>query len=305
MWFAAAVGSAVLFGLAGWWMKVSQMQSGSSAFLLLGLYISGTFGFGIHAAMQHTLVSSLSDPRVWIAGLLIGAGSALGNALFMKALEWGPASLTSPLTNMNILLVVALGTFVYGEALSVTELGGIILLLLAIVLVSIRGKTKETRIKPRWYFYIGVSIVLFAVRNGGLKVTGDLGLESAPILFAAYGLSVLWFAAASQREWSSQTSLGGLPAAARAGTAAIMRRSLRSLSIGMKWGLVAGLFSYGGLQLYAIALETGRANIAGPIFAANSLVVAAGAILLYRERLNVYQTVAFALTIAGLVLIRM
>ncbi|WP_308638576.1 EamA family transporter [Paenibacillus silvisoli] len=304
MWFAAAVGSAVLFGLAGWWMKVSQMQSGSSAFLLLGLYISGTFGFGIHAAVQQTLLSSLADPRVWLAGLLIGAGSALGNDLFMRALDWGPASLTSPLTNMNILLVIALGTFVYGEALSRNELGGVILLLLAIVLVSMRGKTEETRIKPRWYFYVGVSIALFAIRNGGLKVTGDLGLKSAPIMFVAYGLSVLWFAAVAQRERNRLTSLGGLQAAAASGTAAVMRRSLRSPSIGIKWGLVAGIFSYGGLQLYAIALETGRANIAGPIFAANSLVVAAGAILLYRERLNVYQSIAFVLTIAGLILIR-
>ncbi|SDX22194.1 EamA family transporter [Paenibacillus sp. CF384] len=304
MWFAAAVGSAVLFGLAGWWMKVSQMQSGSSAYLLLGLYISGTCGFGIHAAVEHTLLPSLADPRVWFAGLLIGAGSALGNALFMKALEWGPASLTSPLTNMNIILVIALGTFGYNEQLSNTELGGVLLLLLAVVLVSMRGKEEAFRIAPRWYFYVGISILLFAIRNGGLKVTGDLELSSAPVLFVAYSLSIVWFALVARQERSRRTSLGSFRAGAEEGSR-LMQKSLRSASIGMKWGLVAGLFSYGGLQLYAIALETGRANIAGPIFAANSLVVAAGSIILYRERLNTYQWIAFALTIAGLVLIRL
>ncbi|MBP3962239.1 EamA family transporter [Paenibacillus lignilyticus] len=304
MWFAAAVGSAVLFGLAGWWMKVSQMQSGSSAYLLLGLYISGTCGFGIHAALEHTLLPSLADPRVWLAGLLIGAGSALGNALFMKALEWGPASLTSPLTNMNIILVIALGTFGYNEQLSKTELGGVLLLLSAVVLVSVRGKEKAFRIAPRWYFYVGISILLFAIRNGGLKVTGDLGLGSAPILFVAYSLSIVWFAVAARQERTRRTSLGSLRAGHEV-VSGLINKSLRAASIGMKWGLIAGLFSYGGLQLYAIALETGRANIAGPIFAANSLVVAAGSIILYRERLNGYQWTAFVLTIAGLILIRL
>ncbi|REE57480.1 putative membrane protein [Paenibacillus taihuensis] len=287
MWFAAAIGSAILFGLAGWWMKVSQMQNGSSAYLLLGLYISGTCGFGIHAAVEHTLAASLGDPRVWLAGLLIGAGSALGNALFMKALECGPASLTSPLTNMNIILVIGLGMLVYDEPLSGTELGGVLLLLIAVVLVSVRGRAADARIQSQWYFYVGVSIVLFAIRNGGLKVTDELGLESAPILFVAYSLSILWFAWAAWKE--------KLPANRRTSPSAI----------GMRWGILAGLFSYGGLQLYAISLETGQASIAGPIFSANSLVVAAGAIVLYRERLSAKQWLAFVMTIAGLILIRL
>ncbi|SEO19907.1 EamA family transporter [Paenibacillus sp. OV219] len=296
MWFAAAIGSAVLFGLAGWWMKVSQMQSGSSAYLLLGLYISGTCGFGVHAALEHTLLPSLGDPRVWLGGLLIGAGSALGNALFMKALECGPASLTSPLTNMNIVLVIGLGMLVYNEPLSGTEMSGVLLLLIAVVLVSIRGKQQEAQIQSRWYLYVSLSIVLFAIRNGGLKVTDELELESAPILLVAYSLSIVWFAWAIwkerlsvvPREWRR-------PAVASASTAAI----------GMRWGILAGLFSYGGLQLYAISLETGQASIAGPIFSANSLVVAVGAIVLYRERLSTNQWIAFAMTIAGLVLIRL
>lgn len=296
MWFAAAIGSAILFGLAGWWMKVSQMQNGSSAYLLLGLYLSGTCGFGIHAAAEHSLLPSLGDPRVWLAGLLIGAGSALGNALFMKALEYGPASLTSPLTNMNIILVIGLGLLVYDEPLSGTELTGVLLLLIAVVLVSIRTKAQDARIQSQWYFYVGISIVLFAIRNGGLKVTDELGLESAPILFVAYSLSILWFAWAA---WKVQ-----LPVVkAEMHGSDNGRRS--AAAIGMRWGILAGLFSYGGLQLYAISLETGQASIAGPIFSANSLVVAIGAIALYRERLSAKQWIAFVMTIIGLILIRL
>ncbi|WP_219835928.1 EamA family transporter [Paenibacillus sp. R14(2021)] len=301
MWFAAAVGSAILFGLAGWWMKVSQMQGGSSAYLLLGLYISGTIGFGIHSTAEHTLTAALGDVRVWAAGLIIGAGSALGNALFMKALDCGPASLTSPLTNMNILLVVGLGTFVYHEPMSPAELIGVLLLLIAVVFVSIKGKENQTAIRPKWFFYVGMSVLLFAIRNGGLKVTDDLGLSGAPVLFIAYGLSIVWFAFAAAKENKNIYSLGGIQRSANL----IVRRASNAAGIGLRWGLLAGLFSYGGLQLYAVALQTGQANIAGPIFAANSLVVAAGAIVLYRERLSRLQWCAFVLTLAGLILIRL
>ncbi|GGD74841.1 EamA family transporter [Paenibacillus nasutitermitis] len=304
MWFAAAVGSALLFGLAGWWMKVSQMRSGSSNYLLLGLYLSGTAGFGVHAALEHSLAVSLTDVRVWMAGLLIGAGSALGNVLFMKALEYGPASLTSPLTNMNIVLVIALGTFVYHEPLGTMEFIGVVLLLAAVVLVSIRGREKLSITQNKWYLYVGLSIILFAIRNGGLKVTGDWGLSSAPVLFVSYAISILWFAYAALMDHKRLASGGAASVPADAASVERSAAASNPTRTGLLLGLLAGLFSYGGLQLYAVALQTGQANIAGPIFAANSLVVAAGSIVLYRERLTVLQWAAFILMIAGLVLIR-
>jgi len=150
MWLMTAISSAILFGLAGWWMKVSQMRGGSTRTLLLGLYASGTLGFGVHAAVEGTL-SFLGDPRVWIAGIIIGAGSAWGNALFMKALHYGPASLTSPLTNMNIILVVALATLWYNEPLSASEAIGISLLLLAVVFVAHKRKEPLTITEKRWF----------------------------------------------------------------------------------------------------------------------------------------------------------
>jgi drug/metabolite transporter (DMT)-like permease len=280
MWLATAVGSAVLFGLAGWWMKVSQMRRGHVSVMLFGLYATGTAGFGIHAAIEGS-IHQLSDYRVWIAGIIIGAGSALGNALFMKALDYGPASLTSPLTNMNIVLVIALGTLYYGESLRATESLGILLLLVAVVLISYKKQSQSTAVQSRWYLYVIAAVLFFTFRNGGLKITEELGLSSAPILFIGYALSLIWFAFPVGKT-----------------------RDRAAVRTGLKLGLLAGLFSYGGLQLYAVALATGPANLAAPIFATNSLVVAAGSILIYKERLNRAQWAAFLLTIAGLIIIR-
>ncbi|MCM3629234.1 DMT family transporter [Paenibacillus glycanilyticus] len=280
MWLAIAVGSAVLFGLAGWWMKVSQMRRGHASVMLFGLYATGTAGFGIHAAVEGSF-RELSDYRVWLAGIIIGAGSALGNALFMKALDYGPAALTSPLTNMNIVLVIALGTLYYGESLHATEATGIVLLLAAVVMISYKKQSTSTSVQSGWYLYVTAAILFFTFRNGGLKVTEELGISSAPVLFIGYALSLIWFAFPLRK--------------------AIDHAAFRT---GLKLGLLAGVFSYGGLQLYAVALATGPSNLAAPIFATNSLVVAAGSILIYQEKLNRVQWAAFALTIAGLVIIR-
>lgn len=281
MWLITAIGSAILFGLAGWWMKVSQMRGGSTRTLLLGLYASGTLGFGVHAAFEGT-IAMLANPAIWIAGIIIGAGSAWGNALFMKALYFGPASLTSPLTNMNIILVIALATWWYKEPLSASEAVGITLLLLSVVFIAHKRKEPLTIKEKRWFILVGTAIIMFALRNGGLKVTDELGLPSAPILFIAYFLSLCWFL---------------IPA-----KAAVTRSAKRT---GIWFGIVAGLFSYGGLQLYAMALASGQANLAAPIFATNSLVVAAGAIAYYKEKLTIVQWAAFVCTILGLIIIRL
>lgn len=281
MWLWTAIGSAFLFGLAGWWMKVSQMKGGSTRMLLIGLYGAGAVGFGVHAGLEGS-INEVWQPGVWLAGILIGAGSAWGNALFMKALELGPASLTSPLTNMNIVFVAAMATLWYNEPLGAMQAVGIALLLLAVILVAYKRKEPMTIKEKRWFLIVGLAILMFALRNGGLKVTDELGLASAPILCVAYALSLLWFLIPSKEQ-----------------------RETASDRIGLQLGLAAGVFSYGGLQLYAYAISTGQANLAAPIFATNSLVVAIGSIIFYKERLTMLQWAAFLFLLAGLIVIKL
>ncbi|WP_028562026.1 EamA family transporter [Paenibacillus pinihumi] len=294
MWLLIAISSAILFGLAGLWMKVSQMKQGSVHMLLLGLYITGTLGFATHMISSGTAWAVLLDWKYWAAGAIIGAGSAWGNAVFMKALDYGPAALTSPITNMNIVLVVFIGTFLYEEPLTLSEGLGIALLLFSVVLISSRRKEPLSAPEKKWFLYIAAAIVLFAFRNGGLKVTEELAMNNTAVLFIAYLLSIIWFCPPAVKEWLAWSRL----------TPDTAVQGLR-LRTGMAWGLLSGLFSYGGLQLYSMALETGKANLAAPIFATNSLVVAFGAILLFRERLTPLQTFSLACTIAGLVIIRL
>src|SRR5690606_9792965 len=123
MWLLWAILSAATFGMSGFWMKVSSVRRGSTLHTLLGLYLTGTLGFLWWALRTGSL---RADLPLLIAGFVIGLGSAAGNLLFMKALDQGPASLTSPLVNTNILLIIIFSVAVYGERLSVTEVIGVI-----------------------------------------------------------------------------------------------------------------------------------------------------------------------------------
>ncbi|WP_258202372.1 DMT family transporter [Paenibacillus endoradicis] len=281
MWLFLSILSAIVFGTAGWWMKVSQMKRGSVNTLLLALYIVGALGFGVNSLIEGSYMQLLDLP-IWIAGLIIGLGSALGNLYFMRALDTGPASLTSPLTNMNIVLVVLLGTLVYGELLGTLQIFSIILLIFATILISQKQETKSIT-SSWWYGFIVLAIIMFTIRNGGLKVTEELGYESAPVLFVAYFMAIFFYLKPVLNDRSTSSV---------------------SKKIGWRYGAATGLLSYGGLQLYAVALQYGQANLVAPIFATNGLIVTILSIIIYKERLSRIQWVAFASLLLGLICIR-
>jgi uncharacterized membrane protein len=206
MWFALAVLSAVVFGLAGLFMKVNQMRGGSVDHLLFGLYASGAAGFAANALAEG--VPDWTDARIWLWGAAIGVlGSAWSNLVFMRALDCGPASMTSPLVNLNVALVALYATIVLREPLSAWEAAGIALLLAAVALLSVRrGEPLSVREK-RWFALVALAIVLFAIRNGGLKITAESGLPNTAVLFVGYVLSMLWFAARARQ--SRKSASGG------------------------------------------------------------------------------------------------
>jgi len=354
LWFATALGSALVFGLAGLLMKVSQMRGGARSSLLLGLYAAGTCGFFAQA-----LIAGAWDPldwRIWAWGAVVGLGSAWGNLLFMKALDYGPASLTSPLTNANIVFVVGMGALWFGEPVRAIALAGVSALLAAVVLLSLKTEGSYSISDKRWYPLVAGAMLLFVFRNGGLKVTDSLGLDNSSVLWAGYLLSWLWFGSASRLERArerrdkeaaksgvaeavatgygvtadtggeeavtikdarSQAGSGAFSSESRTTAAARSDAPAKPASsawhrsrppspraVGWFWGLAAGVCSYGGLQLYAAALAQGPSHLVAPIFATNSLVVAFGSLLLYREKLTRLQAVALLLLLVGLLLVR-
>ncbi|RUS46157.1 DMT family transporter [Cohnella sp. AR92] len=302
MWFLSAISSALVFGLAGLFMKISQMRGGASNSLLLGLYAAGTCGFWGQALLAHSW--DPLDVRVWVAGAIIGLGSAWGNLLFMKALDYGPASLTSPLTNANILLVILMGALWFDEPLHPVAILGVSCLLIAVLLLTVRRGSTFSVKDNRWYAFVFFAMLLFFFRNGGLKVTEAMDLDNTSVLWSGYLLSWIWFAVASRKEASGPEAGKAEPGERTDKASKPGKIAKSSLRIGYLWGLAAGICSYGGLQLYSAALGEGPSHLVAPIFATNGLVVALGSVLLFREKLSILQWGAFAFLMLGLVLVR-
>jgi uncharacterized membrane protein len=202
----------------------------------------------------------------------------------MKALDVGPASLTSPLVNINIVLTVAMSLLIYGEKINLYESIGVLLLMIAVSILPI-DPNESLRIRDlRWYLLVLMATVLFFLRNGGLKITEEWRLQNVTVLFVSYAFGFIWFTVEILRKRSAF--------------------SKPAVKTGLAWGLMSGIFSFAGMQIYAIALESGPASIVAPIFATNSLVVALLSILIYRERLSIVQSFTLILLFVGLVLIR-
>ncbi|MDR6226047.1 drug/metabolite transporter (DMT)-like permease [Desmospora profundinema] len=270
-------------------MKVSSSQRGSVVHTLWALYLTGTIGF---AWWVWALGEFRIDAAVLLGGFIIGLGSAGGNWLFMLALERGPASLTSPLVNTNILLVILFSILFYGERLSWMEGIGVTLLVAAVFLIPVDPDEKLAIKNRRWYALVIAATLLFTFRNGGLKVTDEAGMAGEMILFYGYLFSLLWMSVEIWRRRSvSQTDNPG--------------HSSAGIKKGLVWGGVAGIFSFAGMQLYTIALIEGPASIVAPLFSTNSLVVALLSILFFRERLSQIQTLSLLLLFTGLVLTRL
>lgn len=285
MWFFWALLSSVTFGMSGFLMKASSAKKGSITHTLWSLYLTGTLGFALWVAVTGQFQLDLP---ILLGGLVVGLGSAAGNWLFMLALAKGPASLTSPLVNTNILLIIAFSVAWYGERLSVPEWTGVILLVAAVFLIPI-DPDEELSIRDRsWYGLVIAATLFFTFRNGGLKVTDELEMAGETVLFYGYLFSWLWMSVEILRKSPPRQDLKG-------------ETQIRT---GLLWGGIAGVFSFIGMQLYTLALIGGPASIVAPLFATNSLVVALLSIRFFGERLSRLQKISLFLLFFGLVLTR-
>lgn len=253
---------------------------------LTGLYMSGSVGFLGYALMDDSFHLSLT---VLFGGIMVGAGSTFGNLLYMKALNVGPASLSSPLVNTNILLIVLLGVFVYGEQIGAVQYSGIGFIMAAIAILPLDPKEDFSIKGGVWYGFILTATLFMFFRNGGLKITEEAGLENTPVLFTGYLFGMLYSLYGWSREKNQQ---------ARDATHLHMKKAFA-------WGLVTGIFSFGGMQLYAAALREGPASIVSPLFAAHALLVALLSMLYLEERITRYQAVILAVVLMGIVFLRL
>ncbi len=280
MWFITSVLSAVFFALASFIITVGARHNYYISQMLLGLYISGSVMFALYL----TVTSNFQfNQQLLLWGVIIGIGSSFGNALFTYALKLGPVSLTAPIVNSNVILVIVMSVLYFGEIITITQTIAIVLLLTACFILPFDPDEKKGINNKSWYLVILFTIFFMFLLNGGLKITQELKLNNSVVLFFSYIFSTLVFLFSTKY------------LAIRDGT------SLQKQAINT--GLSAGIFSFLGLHLYALSLENGPASIVVPIFSSRNVLVAMMCLWFFKEKLSVFQKWALLSLLGGLFLV--
>jgi drug/metabolite transporter (DMT)-like permease len=281
-WFFATISGALIFGIGGFFIKYGSIRhelAGTGT--LLGLYLMGTICFISYAAYQQELAFTIP---LLIAGIIIGLGSVVGNVFWIRAFHHGPSSLTGPIINIYNVLVMLMSVFFFGETLAVKEFIAILLILISLGLINY-DPNEALRIKDRlWFVLIVAAIFFFFLRTGGLKISDEMGLNNTLILAYGYAVGIVWFGILL------------------IGQEEIHKPSILKHAFG--WGLVSGVCSFAGMQLFSYAIATGPASIVAPVFAMNGLIFATLTIIVLGERLSRYQIIAMMGCVVGLVLLR-
>lgn len=279
-WLLIALLSTITFGTGSFLMKVAIVKRFSYGGILLGLYLPGSLLFAV--AVQFESAWAISVP-IAIASFLIGSGSLAGNIAVLRALQVGPASLTIPMINLNLVLIILMSVFIFQETLTAKMLTGVALLIIATSLIAYNPKENTAIRSISWYWLVLLAIIFIFMRNGGLKVTQEIGINNNLVLFYGYAGSALIS--------SIQALISN-----------IRHTSLKSVS-GLNIGLAIGMFSFAGLYFYAYALSIGPASIVVPIYSTYSLISAILSIIFYKEKLSFPQKIALICVFVGLILV--
>jgi len=278
MWFYEALGAALFFSIAGILFKADNRDARSPHVFLFCLYAAGSLSLLAYILAAKTLQLNF---RSIAAGIVIGAGIGAGNYLFAKALKLGPISLTSPIINLNVVFLVAGAVLWYGEPLNLKSGLLVALLILSLLILTIDPQEKISIHSRTWYLLVILASLFFAVRNGGLKVTNELGIDPDSVLFIGYLGPALWFYLAGRR---SGPYAGGSRSSA--------------------YGGIAGLFSVAGMILYSVALQNGPASLVIPLFSTYNVFIVVLACLVFRERLSRLQLLSVAIVVVSVALLR-
>ncbi len=137
-WVAASIIVIVLWGVVGLFQKMGANHSSANSLL-----VWTTAGYIVLLPFLYSYSHLLALPgRSILLGLITGLTNALGAWCLYAAMEKGAAaSVVVPLTALNPLLTVILAVLFLGERLTLIQIAGIVLAVIAAVLLSCESET--------------------------------------------------------------------------------------------------------------------------------------------------------------------
>lgn len=285
-----ALAAALSWGLADFMGAVSTRRVGLLLTMCIGQVVTLAV-LGIAAATMRD--SGLHLPWADLAALVLsGILGAAAYAGFYRALQLGPVSLVSPIFSAYAVITVLLAVLLGQETVAVAAAAGIAATIGGVVLASASGPPAQAgqaqaakgRPGPR-AGRAGIWLVLAAMVCWGVT-TYILGRTAEHLG---------WFVPVAASRVVTFAILLGVTAAAALGHRVTWPRP-GDLAL----PVIAGLFDVLAFLAYTRASQGGAVSIAAAASACFPLVVIAGGVLVFGERLRRVQVLGVSLTIVGL-----
>ncbi len=274
--YLAGIGSLLSYGSFGPVSKraineVGRHRAIAYSYLgLVSLLLAAALICGVSIGFPQDLLPA------YAAQVAIGA---LGAIAAYKALDYGKASITSPLSKIDTIIILALSILILGEAPGPLQVAGALLIVGAALIIA-RDEGGRLRLEP-WMPYLGLSILCRAYYYTFIK--------------------------------TFVTALGALPATLflEGGIVAfvVAFHALRGKDLSppplKKTGFIAagGLLFFSGSLLYSTSVGAIGAALTSAICSASPIMNTVSARLLLGERLDAAKHAAIIMMVLGLVLI--
>jgi drug/metabolite transporter (DMT)-like permease len=283
-----ALGAAVGWGLADFLGAMSTRRVGLLLTMCTGLLVGcAVLGLTVATPAVTGVHVTKGDIVALVVSGVLGAASYAG---FYRALQLGPVSLVSPIFSAYAMVAVLLAVLVGRQSLGPAAAAGVALTIGGVVLASASGDSRPESQER----HSGVPYALAAMLAWG--VTTYILARSAERLGWFWPVAV-----------SRVVTLAVLLATAAA--IALRRRNVKSEPKPkaplkqLALPAASGLLDMLAFLAFARAGQTGSVSVAAAASACFPLIVIAGGVLVFKERLRPVQFAGAGLTIAGLLLL--
>ena len=277
---ALGLAAALVFGVGDLLAVIIVRKVGRLRFLLWS-HISGI----VLATPFALFVVDLGQVPIFYWMVLASGGLLLLGMLasYLKAVQLAPVALVAPIAATHVVVVILLSMLLLDERLGLVRVAGVALALGGLSLVSIASRGHQTFQRQN----VGIAVAVLAMLVAGSFVffVGVMSRELGWFIVVYYTrLSSLFVI--MPIHWIAHTN------------------PLKGLSV----RLVAvigfpGIMFFGGLSLYALALQTGPMSVVVPAFSVYPVVSVLGGILLLRERAAIHQVAGVICVIMGLIVV--
>lgn len=282
------LGAALMWGLTDVCATIAGRRLGSLR-VLAASQLAGTSVLVVVAAILGEGLPT--DPRIVVAGILVGLAGAGAYLSFFTALRIGPLSVVSPITAAYGGLTVILAVIIRGESLTLGQAAGAALATIGVVLAGLvfDGGLRSARVVGRGVGFAMIALVLFAVMTVGSAEAIDIAGWLPLILLArvtqvAVGWSLLAIGLGLRPGWMAPLLEAPMPPTGRA--------------VGI--AVAAGLLDVIGLISFAIGLERAETWLVGLASSFGPAVAVVVAVAFLGERLRRTQWLGLAGIAAGL-----